>query len=446
MFIHTALIATALLLVMSRTGSAQDQAELLGEVREAYGDASICRGSGSSLEVCTPMKKGDKIYRGDRLTTEGSKSRARIWLKDEDKDPAKSGPSIIYMGHNTETTLDRWADEAEKRSNRKPGMFEQIRKSSDSLFEVIKGRMQIYLKEDVLPSGRINVRTGTTVCGVSGGTDNVSEYDPGTNTSVFALRTGFAVCKADNGEERRIDEMQVATVANGQFGSVFSIDQAQWDQKVIAVQAGLGGSDFFSSIAAADTVEEPSPSNAAQSVGDAKIDLLKNPWYKRMRAYRGMTVGDLTQRDVGPPNIEEEEEVPEYYILVVEMSGAGYNYDPTNVQVSAGQVRVYPVSGRERYSMVVRRDQDPHQMLRRRREELRQMPECIERGVGSGSDNTPPQLWDSGPQFKILKAGPYVGLGQLDDAIQDGLTPPLQRSWEVNWDGEAIWENFACGE
>jgi hypothetical protein len=321
-----------------------------------------------------------------------------------------------------------------------------MQETSDSWYDLLKGKMKIYLKEGVLPYDGINVRTGTTICGVAGGTDNITEYNPGADTSVIAVQAGLAVCLADNGDERQIGAMQMATAANGGFGSILSIDQAQWDVKVAAIQGGLGSENYLTTDTASATSEDIVSSRVGKTPADAWIDLLDDPWYRRLLALRGSTIGDLTWRDIGPPNIVVAEEAPAFYVLVVEMSGSGYDFGRPRGSDSVAEVTGFKVRGSARFSMVVRRGEDPIQMLRERREVLRHIPDCESRGMDSSGHNTPPQTWVSGPQFTILDAGPYEGLGQLDAAVQDGLVPRLESNWEHMLDDLVTREVAVCDD
>jgi hypothetical protein len=69
--------------------------------------------------------------------------------------------------------------------------------------------------------------------------------------------------------------------------------------------------------------------------------------------------------------------------------------------------------------------------------------------MNSYGPGTPPQIWESGPQFVILEAGPYGGHeggAEMNAAIQDGLVPPLEHKWEHMLDGKVTREVAVCDD
>ncbi len=142
-----------------------------------------------------------------------------------------------------------------------------------------------------------------------------------------------------------------------------------------------------------------------------------------------------------PGKLAAPKAVPKYLGVIMETKGSGYKLytDPPGGKTVWG----LRVDGWSRRTLWVKWGQDPAKIAQAHYDKLSSYPDCLKSGLTVMLGM--PNVWDSGPQVKILNVGPFLNSGELMDAIKAGEID-LGSEWEYAEDGEKLWEDGRCEE
>ena len=163
-----------------------------------------------------------------------------------------------------------------------------------------------------------------------------------------------------------------------------------------------------------------------------------DPWLDTIPPSLGTRFGDLTERVVITSS-DEGENIPESLWVVMETRGSGYDLHRSDT-IPKG-VFGFRQEGWDRRAVMIRRGENPADIARQRYEKLAFVPACISSGLNVVSDI--PQVFDTGPQVKILSVGPYRSLAALNEAEESGEFV-LGQKWERVEGDTKEWEGWLC--
>ncbi len=141
-----------------------------------------------------------------------------------------------------------------------------------------------------------------------------------------------------------------------------------------------------------------------------------------------------------PGNISAPKALPEYLLVVMEIKGSGYNIYPGKKPKSVGGRRM---EGWARSVLTVKWGEDPIEKAKERYKSwFSPVPSCIKKFSRGGGM---PEVWDSGPQIRILNVGPYLnGFELKKDKAAGGFD--IGGKWEYIDSDQKEWENWRCEE
>jgi hypothetical protein len=198
----------SLLLASAAPATAQER-EAVGVVASTFGEVEVCDSAGE----CRQAQEGDVIFRGDTITTgSGPKNRVRIRLDDRFANP-EAGPSIISMSRGTQLGVNSYVDRGTGEDDR-------------WFWEVIFGSIRSTFKSFSSRRSAMNVKTGTSVCGIRGTTYIVS-HDADTGISLVAIQEGLVSCEVGD-EEYDVETMEKMTVTAVGEVSVDAMALGEW--------------------------------------------------------------------------------------------------------------------------------------------------------------------------------------------------------------------------
>jgi hypothetical protein len=183
--------------------------EAVGVVASMFGGAEVCDGAGE----CRQAQEGDVIFRDDTIKTGEGKSRIKIELDDRFcKEDAC--PSIINMSRETQLGVQSYVERGRG-------------KEDDRWFwEVIEGSIRTRFKSFSSRRSTMDVRTGTSVCGIRGTTYIIS-HDADTGSSLVAVQEGLVSCEVGD-QGRDVETMEKMTVSAQSEASVDAMALGEW--------------------------------------------------------------------------------------------------------------------------------------------------------------------------------------------------------------------------
>lgn len=132
--------------------------------------------------------------------------------------------------------------------------------------------------------------------------------------------------------------------------------------------------------------------------------------------------------------------IPEYLYLVMEIKGGGYDIYPGKKAKSVGGRRI---EGWARSSLYVKWGEDPIKKAKERYKYwFSPVPSCIKKFSRAGGRV---EIWDTGPQIRILSVGPYLNGAELEKAKAAGEFETGEK-WEYIDSDQKEWENWRCEE
>jgi uncharacterized protein YbaR (Trm112 family) len=179
--------------------------QCLGEARDL--GVAIIYGAGA----CRQIERDTIIYRDDTIRTgSGAKDRLRIRLQDRFC-AAAACPSIVNVSRDTELAIQTYitTDPDER-----------------SVWEIITGSIRATFKGLTGRSSSMQVRTGTTVCGIRGTTYIIS-YDAETGISIVAVQEGLVSCTVGD-QDHDVEAMEKMTVSAQGEVAVDAMALGEW--------------------------------------------------------------------------------------------------------------------------------------------------------------------------------------------------------------------------
>lgn len=132
--------------------------------------------------------------------------------------------------------------------------------------QVFTGAIYSFFKGFRNPKSSMNVKTGTSVCGIRGTTYIIS-YDPDAGISIVAVEEGLVVCETPIGEHS-VGAMEKLIVGPDDIGEVSAMSAQEWAGLLASVtgRQDSGSVEFVGEAQQVDRANDPDSEDCAGNV------------------------------------------------------------------------------------------------------------------------------------------------------------------------------------